>query len=549
MTVNARTVAKFFLYLAPLSVLIVASSMFFPFIVGKAIFFRVVVTCGTLAYVAHILFWSSQEERADAKAIVKNPIFLSLSIFTLLFLLASALAKNPQIAFWSNFERGEGGLQMLYYGLFFALLALVIRTKHEWKRFLVYLLPIGAMVSLYAIGQRLNYLYIQNLKALAAAAGGNIDQKLLQANPWSGFFGDGARISGTLGNPLYISAFILFILFFVTLLFWEQVESKAGKIALAMVAVFEIIVFSMADSRNSLAGVVGGAIAFLIIMAVQARGKRVFGTSLRNLALAGLVCLAILGSLFYTTRTSTVCTTYRLEGISARSCLALAETWARVPIVNRFAKDRILAGLDDRIWTWGSAMAGVIERPILGWGPENFPIVFDRYYNAKHFGGDSWFDRAHDVYLDYLIDGGVILLAAYLAIWFFYFRGIYKKRSQMPLVTTGLLVGFPVSYLILGLSAFEVLPIYIMLYIFFASSIRLYGLGEAIAPEPEQKPAVALLNRSGFISYMVMGGLLVLAALSFYYADYRPYLKNRQLLDVAAAGNNADALHCWLLVF
>ncbi|MDP3956816.1 MAG: hypothetical protein Q8P97_02365, partial [bacterium] len=102
------------------------------------------------------------------------------------------------------------------------------------------------------------------------------------------------------------------------------------------------------------------------------------------------------------------------------------------------------------------------------------------------------------------------------------------------------LTGFPVAYLITGISAFEVLPIYLMLYIFFALNIRLHGLGEVAAPAPAQKPA-ATSSRPGLISFTVMGGLLILAALSFYYADYRPYLKNRQLLKVAAAGNSADS--------
>ena len=171
MIINARSVAKFFIYLAPLSILIVASDMFFPFIVGKAIFFRVVVTLATLSFAAHLLFWSTEEEKRDAKEIAKNPVFLSISVFTLVFLVASAFAVNPQVAFWSNFERGEGGLQMIYYALFFMLLAFLLKTKKEWTSYLLYIVPIGAMVSLYAIGQRMNFLYIKNFQAPAPAPG------------------------------------------------------------------------------------------------------------------------------------------------------------------------------------------------------------------------------------------------------------------------------------------------------------------------------------------------------------------------------------------
>lgn len=541
---NARTIAKFFLYLAPLSILIVASSMFFPFIVGKAIFFRVVVALSAMAYAAHLLFFSSTEEMRDAKEVARNPLFLSILAFTIFFLIACAFATNPQIAFWSNFERGEGGLQMIFYAIFFMLLTLILRTKKEWLNYLFYLIPIGIMVSLYAIGQRMNYLYIQGLKTAATAAGSNINQALLQSNPWNGFFGDGSRISGTLGNPLYISTFIIFIFFFISILFLEKIQSKAGKVALGIIAAFEVVVFSMADSRNGLAGILGGIIAFLILMVIRAKDRRVFNKiSVRNFALSILALFAILGGIFYMTRTTTICGSYQAPSGLTSACSTIAHAWTKVPIVDRFAKDRILSGLDDRIWTWGSAISGVIEKPVLGWGPENFPVVFDRYYNANHFGGDSWFDRAHDTLLEYLVGGGMVLLLAYLAVWFFYFREIYKKRKAMSLPILGLMTGFPIAYLIQGISAFEVLPIFLMLYIFFALNIRLHSeTGET--GEKSQRKAVERYvpsqKATGLVQAGVMGVIFILAMLSFYYADYLPFSKNRQLLLVASASKSEN---------
>lgn len=541
MTINARNIAKFFIYLAPLSILIVASNMFFPFIVGKAIFFRVVITLAVISFTAHLLFWSTEEEKKDAKEIAKNPVFLSIAVFTLVFLASSIFAVNPQVAFWSNFERGEGGLQMIYYALFFMLLALVLKTKKEWTSYILYIVPIGAMVSLYAIGQRMNWLYIKNLQTIAAAAGGNIDQKLLQDNPWSSFFGAAERISGTLGNPLYVSAFIMFMLLFIAIVFLEKVKNPVGRMALGAVALFHFVVFFMSQSRNGLAGILGGAFVFLVIMTIGAKDRQIRGLiSLRKLSLILLAIFVIFGSVFYISRTIAVCQSYKISNSTInKSCSALANVWTEVPIVNRFAKDRILAGLDDRMWTWGSAVSGIIERPILGWGPENFPIVFDRYYNANHYGSDSWFDRAHNALLEYLISGGVVLLVAYLSIWFFYFREIYKKRSAMPLVMLGLFVGFPVGYLIQGVSAFEVLPIYLMLYIFLAMSIRLHNQREEVNKNHDHRrytpPRQMSIAQTG-----AMGALFILAVFSLYYANYLPYWKNRQLLSVAAARNSEN---------
>src|SRR3989344_6314774 len=118
-------IAKFFVYIAPLSMLIVASSMFFPFIVGKAIFFRIMVELGLFFYLLYLLSPGSREKIEEFKRTAKHPIFLSVAVFTFIFLISAAVAESPQIAFWSNFERGEGGLQLLHYGLFFGLATMV----------------------------------------------------------------------------------------------------------------------------------------------------------------------------------------------------------------------------------------------------------------------------------------------------------------------------------------------------------------------------------------------------------------------------------------
>src|SRR3989344_3524040 len=112
-------IAKFFVYIAPLSMLIVASSMFFPFIVGKAIFFRIMVELGLFFYLLCLLSPGSREKIEEFKRTAKNPIFLSIAAFTLLFLISAAVANDPQVAFWFNFERGEWGPQVFLYCMFF----------------------------------------------------------------------------------------------------------------------------------------------------------------------------------------------------------------------------------------------------------------------------------------------------------------------------------------------------------------------------------------------------------------------------------------------
>jgi hypothetical protein len=61
------------------------------------------------------------------------------------------------------------------------------------------------------------------------------------------------------------------------------------------------------------------------------------------------------------------------------------------------------------------ALKGIAERPVLGWGQENFNYVFNKYYNPQMFGQEEWFDRTHNVVLDWLIAGERRLRASKLA--------------------------------------------------------------------------------------------------------------------------------------
>jgi len=42
------------------------------------------------------------------------------------------------------------------------------------------------------------------------------------------------------------------------------------------------------------------------------------------------------------------------------------------------------------------AWEGVKEKPLLGWGQENFNLVFNKYYEPSLYGQEVWFDRVHN---------------------------------------------------------------------------------------------------------------------------------------------------------
>ena len=77
--------------------------------------------------------------------------------------------------------------------------------------------------------------------------------------------------------------------------------------------------------------------------------------------------------------------------------------------------------MEARYIVWKMAWNGFLERPILGWGLENFNVTFGKHFDSKlylrEYGGEIWFDRAHNIVLDTLINSGIVGLISYLSIF------------------------------------------------------------------------------------------------------------------------------------
>ena len=133
--------SKFFLYASVLSVLVVMTTTFFPFIGGKAYFFRVTIE---LSLIFTLFWWAFEAPVGEAwkrcKDMFQKPLFAAVSVFGLMFMLATLFALDKHAAFWSNYERGEGGFQMLHYYAFFFLLTFLFRERKDNIQFYYYVL-------------------------------------------------------------------------------------------------------------------------------------------------------------------------------------------------------------------------------------------------------------------------------------------------------------------------------------------------------------------------------------------------------------------------
>jgi O-Antigen ligase len=445
--------SKYLLFASVFSMLVVLSGSFFPFIGGKYYFFRIVIEAALACFLIH---WAWEDTKGETGrrvlSFVKDPVSVAVTAFAFFFLLAALFAYNPQGAFWSNFERGEGAFQMLHYFAFFFLMRVVLRSREDWNWMFRWSVISGICMILYGIAANLFIPgFVGPYNDLIGKPGGETFFSRLFA----------ARFQGSLGNPAYVAPALLFCFFFLASL-WihEEKMSWPRRSAYIAISVFFLVFFILSQTRGAFLGLLAAGGIFLLYLIIRSKKWRAKGIGVL------VACLVVFATLF-----------------------ALRNN----PVIQNLPGGRLLSlGLHEeaaqtRLWTWNSAWQGFLDRPILGWGPENFATVFDKYFDPRHYvpgqNSETWFDRAHSIVFDYLAEGGLLTFLAYLFIFIFFYRAFWRSQiskktgasSPHSPLFQALVFAMPVAYLVQGLVLFDVLPIYVNLFIFLGFSTQFFS--------------------------------------------------------------------------
>ena len=351
----ARWVALGALFLIPLTPLLVANTYFFPFITGKAFFFRILVEIVVSAWVVLALLDKEYRPRLSW-------VGIAVIAFVGWMFVADLFAVNVAKAFWSNFERMEGWMLLIHLlGLFFAASA-ILRAEKKWRAWFLASLAVSLIVSGYALLQLAGSLPIHQ---------------------------GSTRIDATLGNSAYLAIYFLFNTFIAL---WLALTEKYAwlKWSLIALAVLEAVLLFFTETRGTVLGITIGLALSAFLTAVTA-GKRA-----RRAAASALVLIVVIGGGLYAARdTSFVQGNHVLQRITS---ISLADGQTRFTI-------------------WHMALEGVAERPIVGWGQEGFNYVFNKFYDPSLYQQEPWFDRAHNAFIDWLTAGGVPAFLLYLALF------------------------------------------------------------------------------------------------------------------------------------
>ncbi len=409
-----KNIIKLGIYFVLLVPVLVSSEYLFPFVHLKNLVFRILIlVLGVLT--AWLLV---DRGYINGK---KNYVLYSLFALFLVSVLASLFGVNVDRSIWSNYERMDGLINIGFVLVYFFIIIQVFETKEEW----------------------LGLLRSSVVGAVLVAFNGFL-QIMGVDNSWVIDNGD-VRITATIGNAAFFAAYMMFNLFFVVILWYvEKISWK--KILYIVLGLFFLAMIYYSSTR----GPVVGLVVSLFVMG-GLFWNRASSKQKKIIAVIG-VLIILFGGLLYTQKDS---------------------DW----IKNFNAFDRIAnislqdATTINRLLVWKLSWQSFQDRPLLGYGLENYKYGFDKYYNPDI--SERWFDRAHNVVFDYLNSSGVFGLLSYFAVLGFAIFYLWKTRKEEYFFSI-VFIGLLVAYFVQNLFVFDTLNTYLPLILVFGLSGFLY---------------------------------------------------------------------------
>lgn len=339
---------------------LVHKSYLYPWVTGKV---------WGLELLVEILFpfWAVLALRRKEFRPSRGPLLWAMLAFFAVATLSMALGDDPHRSFWSKPDRLTG--------LFFQyhLLGLFLMASTAWR----------------GMTRKAAAAFV--IAASVAALHG-----VLQA--YLGVKGGiGDRGAAAFGNPSYLAQYLV-PAFFVALWLMAGTASRAGRWGWGLLAALAILGMFASRSRGAMVALAlsGLAAALFLSFRGDARQKRA-----GRLVLAGLFALALL--------------------FSVLDRWGPSHQWL---YDQRLSVQYFQESAGPRQLLIRNAFKGIADRPLLGWGPENFESAYYFHYDPatlRYSDYETRQDRPHNILLEVLANLGVLgflaWAALYLAAW------------------------------------------------------------------------------------------------------------------------------------
>ena len=347
---------------------------------------------------------------------LNSPLGGPLLLLSLVIAVTTLTAANWRLSLWGSYSRAQGAITLLTYLLLCWFAARHLRGSVHAQQIVTTLVATALPIALFSLAQSIGW------------------------NPF-GLHTD-ARSGGyaTLGRANFVAAYLA-MLAPLTLALGLMSRMRARRVGWFMLLGVELMAITLTSARSAwLATAVALGLFALIWWGKHlARHWRVLaGGGLGLLALSGPVAVLGLGP-------------HRLDSLAAR------------------------------LHIWQGSWTLITQRPLLGYGADALGLTFWRVYSPQLVytqGRNIVVDRAHNLFLDWLLIAGVPGLCAYLLVLATFVVIIWRAlRQPYAPMQRALLIGILAAVtanIVNNLTSFDVTPTAMTTWL-------LIGLGVALA--------------------------------------------------------------------
>ena len=508
-------------------------STLFPYVVGKALWTRTLIEIAFGLWVMLLL-------RDSSYRLPKSWTLAVLGVYVLIALLATVFSVSITRSLWSTYERMQGWVDLAHWATFVVILVSTHRTWAHWRALLNFNLGVAIVIGLLGLTQFFDI---------------RVFEYLQYRN----------RLDITLGNPTYVGGYMLVSFFIASAFLAESLldrsasetrgravirrrrrrAQRSGGLSaippenlwrafwVAAIALTLVMVF-LSGTRSAAVALAAGVLVFGVGYSLWGGSQWLRRTAIGTTAVIAALALVVL--IFILVRAGTDVERIDLPGTMIERLL------------NTGVRDRSVEG---RIIAAQIGWEAFLDRPLLGWGPENYTVGYDRHVVPEVFAkGATSFDQAHNKLIEELTTKGLLGLLGYLALWVsMAVVFIRKARHLSPgqqafaFLIGAALIGYFTQNLFLFDTPGTVIHLYMLVgFVIFLDSliVKRAGLGQVQAVVPTETSTVRTPLFPSLTGEMAMGSVALVVGLGIvaavFFLNVRPLTASSRAVDAVNEG-------------
>lgn len=421
-------------------------------------------------------------KKNSTASLPKSPIFLAVVLYFVSLVASAFVGFNFSTSFWSVVTRTTGIWYFLHLGFVIYVLWGLMSDRIRQNRILLVFIASSALFS---------------FLALMGPEGANLI--------FTGYVNDGFTFGNTSFGAMYLLAAFLCSVYYVA-----QAEQRKWWMYILPVIIFVNPYFISASAMSG---------DFSYGLAGEAR------TSSYAAVLSIIGVFALWGvSKIKSARAKSI-TLYSLFG--AVIVIASIASFSLLSQNGALRKIYLSEATAARPLLWEMSGKVITQRPVLGWGTDNFEKVLALNYDNRllndEYGREAWFDRTHNVLIDQTIDNGIVGMLFYIIIYIvgaltlIYVIVRSGHRGDRALASV-LLVYVPIHFIELQ-TAFDTTISYFILAIMLALSAVLYDRTRQHVTKSENEWGIPAAGR------YVIGGIIGIFAVWSFIFGWLPFVR------------------------